>query len=267
MEAPYDGQPVKMLSRAKKTLPYVAAVAFLLLFFGVGIWKSSHPPQSPSQSRSAPYEPHPNYEAKKEAPEEAIARYNKYLAWFTAILALATIGLGIGTIFQIRLARAEFISTHRPQLRVRQFQIDPITQDHPILVLAGSPIRISFSVINAGDTNAVIRFIGTEVALWDGEKRRYELPGINPMVRPVTDRQLALLKSGQRAAFTAQSRLLVTESQSDAVDAGRLIIRCIGEITYADKLGTDRRTGFHRTYDIVTDTFGRSENPDEEYCD
>lgn len=39
-----------------------------------------------------------NGDSAKETTEEAIARYNKYLAIFTGILAVATVGLGLATI-------------------------------------------------------------------------------------------------------------------------------------------------------------------------
>jgi hypothetical protein len=41
----------------------------------------------------------------------------------------------------------------------------------------------------------------------------------------------------------------------------------IGEITYADDLGTRRRTAFHRTYERTREKFDISTDPDLEYCD
>jgi hypothetical protein len=91
-------------------------------------------------------------------------RDKEIVAAFTVILALSTIFLWIATRDaaraarrQIGLARDEFISTHRPKLIVRQFQLDAPQPDHII--------KVHFSVINAGDTEATLRLIAAEVAL------------------------------------------------------------------------------------------------------
>ncbi len=196
----------------------------------------------------------------REQPPEfwtAIASFT--IAIFTGTLWFSTDRLWRASQAQLRLANDEFASTHRPRIIMRQFQVDPILPDHPI--------RITFSVINIGNTDAILRLIGTEVALWDIDRRIYEAPGIDPMTRPITEERIRILPNGRRVAFTAESRFAVTEAQSDAIGQGRFLLRCIGELTYADTRGTDRRTGFHRTYDVETDLFTPSDNPDQEYCD
>ena len=66
------------------------------------------------------------FRLKVENPEEAIARYNGWLtiftgilAGFTAVLAIATVALGAMNFFQLKLARAEFASSHRPKIRIK----------------------------------------------------------------------------------------------------------------------------------------------------
>jgi len=151
----------------------IAALVCIAIAIG---WYASHPPQSPSQRAAAEYTHQPNYQTQKENPEEAIARYNQWLtiftgilAGFTAILAVATVGLGAMNFFQLRLARAEFISTHRPKLIVRQFVF---MQPLPDQVL-----KVEFSIINIGDTEATWRYWHAEVALWNG--RYWEAPGLD----------------------------------------------------------------------------------------
>jgi hypothetical protein len=46
-----------------------------------------------------------------------------------------------------------------------------------------------------------------------------------------------------------------------------LIVCAVGEFTYADDLGTERRTGFRRNYDPRADMFSASPNQDQEYQD
>jgi hypothetical protein len=192
-------------------------------------------------------------------PNSVTAVSTVVIAAFTIVLAW--VGWCQSSLIRksIDLARAEFLSTHRPRLIVRQFQLDPVLVDHPI--------RVTFSVINAGNTEATLRFVAGEVALWDTDDRIYVAPGIDPLQRPIIDERIRQLENGRRVAFTAESRFTVAEWQSDAVDSKRLRIRCIGEITYADRRGTDRRTGFHRTYEVETDMFIPSTNPDQEYQD
>lgn len=78
----------------------VIALALLLVIgFGVEVWRASNAPLVPiNQNASTQREHQPNLETQKERPEEAIARYNKWLTFFTAILAIATVGLGFATI-------------------------------------------------------------------------------------------------------------------------------------------------------------------------
>jgi hypothetical protein len=202
-------------------------------------------------------------EQRHEANEAALGYYTKWLMIGTAVLAFATIALGIATVGlyvsgerQFGLARDEFISTHRPKLVVRQFQIDPTSP--------GQPLRVTFSVINVGSTDATVRSIAGEVVIWNTLSNHYLEPGIDPVLRPI---QNTILKSGTRSAFTAQSRFLFQQSHIGAVQTASYQIRCLGEIAYADGLGVLRRTGFHRRYDIANDKFLRSDDPDEEYCD
>jgi hypothetical protein len=57
------------------------------------------------------------------------------VAAFTFTLWRSTKGMLAATNNSINLARDEFISTHRPKLIVRQFQIDPVTPENPITIL------------------------------------------------------------------------------------------------------------------------------------
>ena len=133
----------------------------------------SHGPQ-PSISQSAPtQEQHQtnfdSIEERHQATEEAIAYYNKWLMFFTAILAVATLGLGIATVGlylaserQLRLARNEFVSTHRPRLVVRGVSF---VDDNAMKV--GSRARVQIPLVNQGETGAT----GLTVFLYqrDGE--------------------------------------------------------------------------------------------------
>jgi hypothetical protein len=154
----------------------------------------------------------------------------------------------------IELTRQAFFATHRPKLIVRQLQVDP--------VLPGHTIKVRCSLINVGSTEATVTFITFQVVLWNGT--HWEPPGIDPAVTPVNPRTI---RSGQRISVLAESRFHVTNTQIAQIQQGPLVICAVGEITYTDALGVERRTGFRCNYDPSTDMFAASPNQDQEYQD
>jgi hypothetical protein len=198
---------------------------------------------------------------EKEKTDEALARYTWWLTFFTGILAFATIGLGISTLGlylagerQLKLARNEFVSTHRPKLIIRQLQLDKLLPDQIV--------KVQLSIINIGETEATLRFIAAEIALWN--RRYWEAPGIDPIAKPFGPK---VIRNGQRISAVIVSRFKITAEQIKAAQQGNLIICAVGEFTYIDAIGTERRTGFRRNYDFSTDMFIASENIDQEYQD
>ena len=177
------------------------------------------------------------------------------IAIFTFNLNRSTGKLWAGGKKQIALARDEFISTHRPKLIVRQFLVHPPIPE--------APIKSEFSIINNGSVKALVTHITAQVALWNG--RYWEAPGINSTIAPLNP-PITIL-NGQRTACKPQSTFNVTRGQMKAIKIGKLIICVVGEITYIDALGTERRTGCRRNYDVTTDMFVASPNPDQEYQD
>jgi hypothetical protein len=83
-----------------------------------------------------------------------------FIALFTFTLWWSTRGMLQATNETIRLARDEFISTHRPKMIVRQFQLDPFKPD--------TVLSSSCSVINVGSTEGILRYVAAELALWNG---------------------------------------------------------------------------------------------------
>jgi len=176
------------------------------------------------------------------------------IATFTLTLWIATRDLWNAGKDQLKLVRDEFISTHRPKLIVRQFELDQLVPDQPI--------KIQFSIVNIGDTEAIWKYFASEVALWN--RRNWEPPGVDRIVKPISQPPI---KNGQRVSVTSQSRFNITAAQIQAVEHGGLIICAVGELTYVDALGTQRRTGFRRNYDCNTAMFNASPNNDQEYQD
>ena len=196
----------------------------------------------------------------KESPEEAIARYNLGLLVFTAILAIATIALGVVTGFQLRLARAEFISTDRPRIILREVQLVADT--------------IHYTVVNTGDTQATIVESIIKAEFVENQTR------ISPL-RPSDQNDLGkiIIAGGELKVLTYQ---LPTEI-SFAIKfpmTRRIAIEdrppmfgdrfFTGIIVYADDLGIKRRSVFRRRWDDRSLTFIRltpEEERDYEYAD
>lgn len=153
------------------------------------------------------------------------------IAAFTYALKRATDRLWDANKRQIALARDEFISTNRPKLIVRQLILQP-----PVIK---DVLKIDFSILNVGNTEATVRLIGAEVALWNG--KFWEAPGIDVNVRPFGPR---VIRNGERVSVTIISRFNLTATQLTAIQQGTFIICALGEFTYTDALGTERRTGF-----------------------
>jgi hypothetical protein len=51
----------------------------------------------------------------------------------------------------------------------------------------------------------------------------------------------------------------------NAIQQETFKICAVGEFTYTDASGTERRTGFRRNYEVTTGMFTASTNPDQEY--
>jgi hypothetical protein len=168
----------------------------------------------------------------------------------TADLTRETVNL---TREDVNRAREEFISTHRPRLRVRQFMLDTPTPDDPLMV--------SFALINIGETSANWRNVVGEVVLLLQNGR---FLGLNEIAQPIDEPPI---RSGERRHRTILSRFNVTAEQIDAIAKGELIICAVGELEYTDELGVPRRTGFRRNYDFGSDKFIATTDQDDEYWD
>jgi hypothetical protein len=249
-----------MLMPFQKAVTIIALSLFFVVAVAGEVWQSSgysQPPAShpPSQSIRSCNDQNVSHDSKRDCIDEAIANYTFWLVVVTFILAAATIGLGIGTVFQLRLARAEFISTHRPRLIVRQFNLDKP-------VLPDQIINVQYSIINIGDTNAILTAIAGEIALWDGFQ--WEERGIDPIAVAVPHQ---VIKNGERIHGTIQSRFKPTEKQAKAIELQDSTIYAAGELTYMDDLNTQRRTGFMRKHDFSHNRFSATETSDYEYQD
>lgn len=243
-------------------LQKAAAIVVLTLCFAGAVagalWEASHSPHSPQQLNHRKVAGRPQPEGTKENPEEAIARYNYWLTWVTFILAVATIGLGGIGIFQIRLARIEFVAGHRPRIVLRDVHLEGHTVFYILanigdtkativegwilaeFVPKGTPLRPLRSAGNT-DLKGYI-FAGGEIKDLD-----YPLPG------PISF-----------AMMFPDSRRIGIEGRPPEFGDDYFT----GTLIYADDVGTKRRTVFRRRW--TGKSFERltpEEERDHEYAD
>jgi hypothetical protein len=154
---------------------------------------------------------------------DPVAYHTGWLTLFT--LALAAIGFAQGALTdsQIALAREEFIASHRPRLRVRLVKI----KDHEI----GKPIKIEFTVANAGDSEAQEIKAQVTVSIQSDGSSAEKKFDIGPMLAPGEP-----LEISQTINLPWQS----------SWKPGTRDVRVHGHIAYKDKNGIARRTGFYR---------------------
>jgi hypothetical protein len=179
-------------------------------------------------------------------PEDSTGFFTLWTALFTATLAISTFLLWRSTrdlseagLEQLRLAREEFISSHRPKISVYGFNLGgDIDGD--------TPIPVTFRYVNIGDTNAHVIGFGSYISRHD---INIPLPGDvvfehQEIVPPIE------VPSGKHGFRLTSAKLdpsqLVT--LGEICDNDRLI--CVGYIIYKDGRGVSRQTGFCRRYDI-----------------
>jgi hypothetical protein len=181
---------------------------------------------------------------EKVKTDEDMAKYTKqlsfYTCWlvvFTAILALVAIWQGVQLKRSLDLAREEFISTHRPKIILRNFQIgDREIPD-------GKPINVTFIAQNIGDSvGKVVQIRSATVILDSKEKIPTDFSFLH------SDPFQFSLKSGEKELFPANGNSAPEKNESVAVYIGSKAFYCLGLLVYEDAVGTKRETGYCRRY-------------------
>jgi hypothetical protein len=264
-----------MLALIQRTAAIIALTACFVGPFGIAIWEASHhPPQTPNQNGATYQEHGAANQSPNEKPDKAIARYTKELAYFTAVLAIATIGLGIATIFQIRLARAEFLSTHRPRMRLKAIWLasaDGQTSNPALRV--NEPLVVRLDVVNFGNTTAFITRLNlASVFVMRGGQLPQRPPYNEPDGRGLDFIPPVELNRGVTFTQAVSDGRILDALELRAIYNGNRILYFVGTIDYRDSMDNPMQTAFCRylRFAPVPQDNGRfetDENPHYEYQD
>jgi hypothetical protein len=183
------------------------------------------------------------------------------VAFFTLVLAVSTIGLGLATIClyragnrQLNLARQEFIATHRPRVVVRFIQ-GPFHDENGFEF-------VSITLVNVGETKATIVAIGRDLARRKG-RGGWLPPGLGADPMAVTP---TVLVSGERFVMNATAKVATGEGEIFAAAMEESELCAVGCIQYRDGNGRLLETAFLRV-ESGANGFVPSKNAEDEYQD
>jgi hypothetical protein len=152
-----------------------------------------------------------------------------WIAMFTIVLACVSGRQARLTRKGIELANKEFISTHRP--RIRLHRITPIVPLKP-----NEPAEALIEAANIGDTKATVFEIGVDI--YSANQPVNARPVLVPIV---------LIEPGKQANITVRGQHRLSQSQLANMGAGPGL-RMLGIINYKDDNGVIRATSFARYY-------------------
>jgi hypothetical protein len=265
-----------------------AAIALVVLFLlgSYAAWISSQPSQTPErQTTSYEAKRQPN----QGNPAEALGDFffHDGITTFTFFLAVFTGILGLVAIVEIRylrraetksdeladitqkqmlisgrqtdiiekqhaVGRMQFISTHRPRLKVRYFRIINTSKEQAI---------IRFTIVNVGGSDA--KLIGS-LGL-----AKFFAVGIPPAPVYLGGKELVEPRRF-KAGATDEGAIVFdipTETSIGEMASAHRALYVYGYLVYEDALENTRTTAFCRRYDTALDRFSPVKDPDYEYED
>jgi hypothetical protein len=201
-----------------------------------------------------------------------------YVALFTAVLAFFTLALWRSTDKlweagerQFRLARDEFISSHRPEMRLKHMWSE---QD----ILDGQPIEVTLDIVNVGKTDGRITLLNFVTIIIEKREQLpqrppYDEPDMPGRPRTYQFKTDVILPSGVTFAQTVCDGRFLTIEEMQAIITEHARLYFIGTIEYWDAAGRVRQTAFCRYLSFnSTDPkdkgrFKKHKDPDYEYQD
>lgn len=202
------------------------------------------------------------FSAHADTPDERVARYTGWLAVLTAGLVASSavqfyfLNKAEKTSQALaRLAREEFVATHRPRVIVRFLQ-GPFHNNEDYEFYWAT-------FANIGETAATITEIGGDLARRNIENGSWKSPGLDASPQSVSP---VVLESGQRHTVTILAKEPVSDIDIFGDATGTFELCAVGRVRYEDSNGRTRETAFFRT-NRGGEGFEASQNKEEEYED
>jgi len=173
------------------------------------------------------------------------------------------------------LGNREFISSHRPELRLKHIWISSQNgQDFSGQLQADVPIMVRLDIANVGGTDAIIQLINLVTVVLEPNGR---LPQRPPYNEPgVQQFPVGRFRLGRGITFTmavSDGRVL-NESDVDGIELGTKMLYFVGTVEYWDDLNALRQSAFCRRLEFSRDDSGHTigrfvkwNDPDYEYQD
>ena len=206
------------------------------------------------QSGQAAEQPTEEISGAEWTAEERIADFTFWLTAFTFVLGVGTLFLWWETRKSGRLAREEFIATHRPRIAVRFIQEWSRDEGHD---------SVNVVIVNTGETTATVEGIGSDLARRNRKTLDWVAPGLRASVANSEPIEPFKLAGGEAHSWNVAAR-----TRWGLADAfGDVELCAVGQIFYRDDNGVMRETGFFRIYDEAAKRFIPSSYSEDEYQD
>lgn len=190
--------------------------------------------------------------------------------WATAILAFATVALGIATIGLYVAGEKQFASANRPHIRLKHIWLaTPDGERFFGKLQTQSPVIVRLDIVNTGNTTAFVSAINfVTVIVMAGSRLPQRPPYDEPSSNPRFEVNRAL-ESGITLTHIANNRQILSNSDIGNVRSGTHRLYFIGTIEYW--WGNDRKhhrqTAFCRYLSGPSGRFEIDNDPDYEYQD
>ncbi len=202
---------------------------------------------------------------KQTGAYEESSKWVDPITWFTLVLAVANILLWWTTKNSVDLARDEFVSTHRPIIRIKHVYI---TSE----VWGGKPIEIELVIVNSGITPAIIRHMNLETTILSAGKQLPPRPDFSEPDKTISREKV---DSGFSIALPKMTIRELSMDDHPRLMDGTKKLYCYGHVEYSDAAGRIRKTAFCRIWEPPTGTgalnepgrFVKYDDPDYEYED
>lgn len=164
------------------------------------------------------------------------------IAFFTGTLWIATSRQGQIATESIRLAREEFISTHRPRIRVKHIWLTKESN-----LWGDKDIAPELIFVNHGDSEGFITELRCNLLLVS--KSNFIERGILNNELPIPFEPPMRIAPGVTNVFSVEVvKAHLEEHDHWAIRKGTQVLYCIGDIEYRDGMGNPRKTAFCRRF-------------------